>query len=127
LALGFLGHARSIDRFFAVKMNLAQSATPAVCPGPSCDHIANGAAAFVGFRPNRQISIHFKMLEAYHPDTMPPPMATGCGTAGLASFNTNVKPALNVCATMCHAGANQGAKNAMWLEPLAAPPACSIS
>ena len=110
----------SIDRYFSVKMNLAQSPTTPVCPGPSCDHIGNGAAAFVGFLPNREISIHFKALEAFHPDTMPPPMAVGCADAtGFASFKTKVIPAMTTCANQCHAGANQGAKNAMDLSNLA--------
>lgn len=108
-----------IDRFFSVKLNLAQSPTAPTCPGPSCSLIANGAAAFVGFRPNRQISISFKMLEAFHPDTMPPPAPTGCGTAGFASFLTNVKPVITTCQTQCHGGTNQGAKNAMDLSGLA--------
>lgn len=108
----------SIDRYFAVKMNLAQAMATPVCPGPSCDHIGAGAAAFVGFLPTREVSVHFKVLEAYHPDAMPPPAPVGCGTNGFASFKTNVIPALTGCANQCHAGANQGAKNAMDLSAL---------
>jgi len=109
----------SIDRFFAVKMNLATTTSPAVCPGPSCDHIGAGAAAFIGFAPSNKLSITFKVLEAYHPDATPPPAATGCGTMGFASFLANAKPNLQGCATQCHGGSNQGAKNAMDLSGLA--------
>ena len=108
----------NIDRFFAVKMNLAASATTPVCPGPSCDHIGAGAAAFVGFPPTNQLSISFKVLEAYHPDAMTP-VATGCGTMGFASFLANAKPALQTCATQCHGGSNMGAKNAVDMSGLA--------
>ena len=59
-----------LDRFFAVKLNLAQATAPVTCPpiGPSCDHIGPGAAAFVGFAPQNQLSISFQVIEAYHPD-----------------------------------------------------------
>ena len=109
----------SIDRFFAVKMNLAMTTTPAVCPGSSCDHIGAGAAAFIGFAPANKLSITFKVLEAFHPDATPPPAPTGCGTMGFASFLTNVKPNIQPCATMCHGGSNQGAKNALDMSGLA--------
>ncbi|MFT3699210.1 MAG: hypothetical protein QM831_39045 [Kofleriaceae bacterium] len=109
----------TLDRFFAVKMNLAQTTTTAVCPGPSCDHIGAGAAAFVGFPPSNKLSISFKVLEAYHPDATPPPAATGCGTNGFASFKTNVQPMMATCQQQCHGGTNAGAKNAMDLSGLA--------
>lgn len=109
----------TIDRFFAVKLNLAQTTSPAICPGPSCDHIGAGAAAFVGFPPTNQLSISFKVLEAYHPDSTPPPPPTGCGTMGFASFLTNVKPDLSTCQSMCHGGTNAGAKNALDMSGLA--------
>src|SRR5258705_2181383 len=92
----------TLDRFYAVKMNLAMPTGTRVCPGPSCDKILNGAAAFVGFKPTNQISIHFKVLEAYHPSTMPPPMTVGCAMNGFAAFQANAKAALQQCQTMCH-------------------------
>jgi len=107
------------DRFFAVKMNLAATTTPAVCPGPSCDHIGAGAAAFVGFSPANKLSITFKILDPFHDDATPPPPPTGCGTMGFASFLTNVKPAMQTCQQQCHGGTNAGAKNAMDLSGLA--------
>ena len=109
----------TIDRFFAVKMNLAATTTPAICPGPSCDHIGAGAAAFVGFAPSNKLSITFKVLEAYHPDSTPPAMSAGCGTMGFASFLANVKPSLQTCQAQCHGGGNQGAKNALDMSGLA--------
>jgi len=109
----------TIDRFFAVKMDLAAATTTPICPGPSCDHIGAGAAAFVGFPPQNQLSISFKVLDVYHPDTTPPPPPTGCGTMGFASFLTNVKPSLNTCMQMCHGGSNAGAKNALDMSGLA--------
>jgi hypothetical protein len=109
----------TIDRFFAVKMDLAATTTTPICPGPSCDHIGAGAAAFVGFPPQNQLSISFKVLDVYHPDSTPPPPPMGCGTMGFASFLTNVKPSLNTCMQMCHGGTNTGAKNALDMSGLA--------
>ena len=100
----------TIDRFFAVKMNLAMATGSVVCPGPSCDHIGNGAAAFVGFAPQNELSTHFKVLEAYHPNTMPPPVTVGCNAMGFASFKTNVVPVLSNCQSQCHGnGSGKGA------------------
>lgn len=109
----------SIDRFFAVKMNLAATTSPAVCPSPSCDHIGAGAAAFIGFAPANKLSITFKVLDPFHDDAAPPPPPTGCGTNGFASFLTNVKPVIQTCQQQCHGGTNAGAKNAMDLSGLA--------
>jgi hypothetical protein len=109
----------TIDRFFAVKMDLAATTTTPICPGPSCDHIGAGAAAFVGFPPQNQLSISFKVLDVYHPNSTPPPPPTGCGTMGFASFLANVKPSLNTCMQMCHGGSNAGAKNALDMSGLA--------
>src|SRR5262249_27029885 len=109
----------AIDRYFSTKLNLAMTTSNPVCPGPSCALIGAGASAFVCFIPNRQISIPSKALQAYHPDTMPRSMPTGCGTMGFASFKTNVVPQLQTCANQCHGGTNMGAKNAMDLSGLA--------
>lgn len=107
----------TIDRFFAVKLNLAPATAAVACPGPSCDHIGAGAAAFVGFPPQNRLSITFKVLEAQHATTTTPPPSAGCGTMGFASFLANVKPSIQPCATMCHA--NGSGKNAMDLSGLA--------
>ncbi len=109
----------TIDRFFAVKLNLAAATAAVSCPGPSCDHIGAGAAAFVGFPPQNRLSITFKVLEAAHPNNTVPVASAGCGTMGFASFLSSVKPDIQPCATMCHAGSNAGAKNAMDLSGLA--------
>lgn len=106
-----------LDRFYDVKLNLAASATPVTCPpiGPSCDHIGAGASVFHDFYPTNPITISFKVLSAYQNMAMPPPMAMGCDTAGLASFVQNVAPlmdAAGACKT-CHANENQGATAAM--------------
>ncbi len=109
----------TLDRFFAVKLNLAASPTVPTCPGASCDHIGAGAAAFVGFRADGKLSITFKALDPYHPDTTTPPPPSGCGTNGFAKFLADVKPVLTGTCTSCHGGANAGAKNAMDLSGLA--------
>jgi len=106
-----------LDRFYDVKLNLATSATPVTCPpiGPSCDHIGAGASVFHDFYPTNPITISFKVLSAYQTMAMPPPMATGCDAAGLASFVQNVEPLMdapNACAT-CHENQNGGATAAM--------------
>ncbi len=111
-----------LDRFFAVKMNLAPATGPVSCPpiGPSCDHIGPGAAAFVGFAPENELSISFLVIEAYHPDATMPPATVGCATNGFAAFIQNVKPQLmsGTC-TSCHGGQNNGATGAMDLTGLA--------
>jgi hypothetical protein len=106
-----------LDRFYDVKLNLATSATPVVCPpiGPSCDHIGAGASVFHDFAPTDPITISFKVLSAYMPSSTPPPAPTGCDTAGLAAFVKNVAPLMDAagsCKT-CHAGQNTGATAAM--------------
>ena len=106
-----------LDRFYDVKLNLAAAAAPVTCPpiGPSCDHIGAGASVFHDFTPTNPISISFKVLSAYQASSMPPPAPTGCDTAGLAAFVSNVAPlmdAAGACKT-CHAGENEGASAAM--------------
>lgn len=107
-----------LDRFFDVKLNLATASSVPVCPGPSCSKIGAGAAAFVSFDPNNQISLTFKKLEKFHVDDTTPPPVVGCGTKGFASFMTNVKPLMTLCAT-CHQGQNASATNNMDLTKLA--------
>src|SRR5580704_443382 len=101
-----------LDRFYNVQLNLAASAPPVTCPpiGPSCDHIGAGASVFHDFTPTNPISISFKVLSAYVPDSSPPPAPTGCDAAGLAAFVANVAPlmdAAGACKT-CHANQNEG-------------------
>ncbi|MFT3698539.1 MAG: hypothetical protein QM831_35670 [Kofleriaceae bacterium] len=107
-----------LDRYFDTKLNLAKTTTVPVCPGPSCDKVGAGAGAFVRFDPSNQVSITFKKLESFHPDTTTPPMTVGCGTKGFQSFLTNVKPLMTLCAT-CHQGQNTSATNNMDLTKLA--------
>lgn len=77
--------ADTIDRFFAVKMNLAANGT---------EMIAGGTAAFIGFVATDKITIHFKAVKGYQ--------AEGGGGGGggmggggckvLDSFKTNARP-----------------------------------
>jgi hypothetical protein len=108
----------SLDRFSAIKLNLAATTTTPICPGPSCDHIGPGAAIFIGFASANKLSITFKALEPVHPgDTPPPPM--GCGTNGFASFVNTMKPQLSGLCASCHGGSNTSATGAMDLTKLA--------
>lgn len=109
----------NFDRFSAIKLNLAATTANPICPGPSCDHIGAGAAAFVGFSSTNKLSITFKVLEKFHPDTATPPPPAGCGTNGFAKFLSTVKPVLTGLCAGCHGGGNAGAKGAMDLSGLA--------
>ena len=96
----------TLDRFFNVKMNLM--------PGTS-DSIGGGTAAFVGFPPQNQISIHFKAIDKYTADGS----GSGSGTTAasgcrqLAQFKTAALGPLNTNCASCHAGGDQNAKSAM--------------
>lgn len=103
----------TLDRFFNIKMNLMPSTS---------DSIGGGTAAFVGFDPNNQISIHFKAVDKYVAD------GSGSGSDGvaasgcrqLASFKTNAQGPLNTNCASCHAGtANASAKAAMDIDGIA--------
>jgi hypothetical protein len=108
----------NLDRFSEIKLNLAATTTPAICPGPSCDLIGEGAAIFVGFASANKLSITFKVLEPVHPGMTPPP-PTGCRTNGFASFLSTMKPQLTGLCASCHGGTNAGATGAMDLTGLA--------
>jgi hypothetical protein len=101
----------TIDRFFAVKMNLAAGATP------DQQQIAGGTAAFVGFQASDRLSIYFKAAKVYQDDGMPPAMQTGCKKltefkAVKAEFTTAVGGAAQNCG-QCHMGTNAGATSAL--------------
>ncbi len=114
------GIVDTVDRFGAVKLNLPASTTAAACPGPSCDHLGVGEALFVGFPSSNKISVSFRVIDKHRDDASTTTTVAGCGAAGLASFDTNVKPVLSPICASCHAGtANAGARNAMDLSKLA--------
>ncbi len=96
----------SIDRYFAVKMNLMASTE---------EQLAGGTAAFVGWNINDRISILFKTIKPFQPDGGG---GEGGGGGGggckvLASFKTNVVPRLQASCARCHGGADANAVSAM--------------
>jgi mono/diheme cytochrome c family protein len=101
----------TLDRFFSVKMNEMPSAAP--------DPIGGGTAAFVGFTPTNQVSIHFKVISKYMADSG---SGAGSGTTQsgcrqLASFKQNAQGPLNTNCASCHSGtANANAKAAMDID-----------
>lgn len=91
-----------IDRYFDLKLNQAAAMTT---------QLAGGTAQFTGFSGDDMLSIHFKALKAFKPDTTTKPQ-TGC--KDLAKFKANAAPALQANCTSCHAGnANANAKSTM--------------
>jgi hypothetical protein len=97
----------TLDRFFSVKMDEMPMAA---------DSIGGGTAAFVGFTPTNQVSIHFKVIGKYMSGS------GGTGTGGttvsgcrqLASFKQNAQGPLQTNCASCHAnGANGSAIAAM--------------
>jgi len=102
----------TLDRFFSVKMNEMPSAAP--------DSIGGGTAAFVGFNPTNQVSIHFKTISKYVPDSGTGGTTTQSGCRQLASFKQNAQGPLNTNCASCHAGtANPNAKSAMDIDGIA--------
>jgi hypothetical protein len=98
----------TLDRFFSVKLNIMPGATP--------EPIGGGTAAFINFTPTNQLTIHFKAVDRYRPDTGGPGPgtvgATGCKQ--LASFKTNARAPLQASCGSCHANQNNGnARGAM--------------
>ncbi len=95
----------TLDRFFSVKLNMM--------PGAMAEPIGGGTAAFINFVPTNQLTIHFKVVDRYRPDSDTGGGGTGAGASGckqLASFKTNARgPLQNSCGN-CHA--NQGNGNA---------------
>jgi hypothetical protein len=96
-----------LDRYNATKINLMAAET---------SQIEGGTASFADFAPNNPISLHFKVVQAYQPDTTPP-AAGGCKV--LASFKQNAQQLMQTnCANACHGGANTNAQSAMNLMGL---------
>jgi hypothetical protein len=102
----------TIDRFFAVKMDLMASGTGS---------IGGGTAAFTGFAPvvGAQLKIAFKVVDKFRPDQAGGGN-TGGGCKDLNSFKTNVIPVMNVTlagagnnCSGCHLGQNANATAAM--------------
>lgn len=105
----------SIDRFFDVKLDLMANAT---------DYVDGGTAAFLGFVPTDQISIHFKAVKPYQdPNAMTgggggtTTGATGCRQ--LAMFKTATQGQLQTNCASCHAGGNANATSAMNISNIA--------
>jgi hypothetical protein len=103
----------SIDRFFNVKMNLMANDT---------QPIAGGVASFNGFMATNKISIHFKVVSAYKPDTGGGGGGGGAnlGCKDLPSFKANAQQLFAAPAggagqscLSCHGGQNGNATSAM--------------
>lgn len=95
----------TIDRFFNVKMNLMANLD---------EQIAGGTAAFVGFVATDKISIHFKSIKAFQPETGPDPGTGGPGGCkDLTSFKANAAPRFAASCLSCHGGQNNNATSAM--------------
>lgn len=100
----------TLDRFFNIKVNME--------PGAAAQQIGGGTAAFINFTPTNELSIHFKVVDRYRPDT-----GEGGGTGGttgstgckqLESFKTNARAPLQNSCGGCHANAgNANARGAM--------------
>jgi cytochrome c553 len=98
----------TLDRFFNVKMNLMA--------GAAASPINGGTAAFINFSPNNQITIHFKVVDRYRPDTGGGGGGgmTAAGCKALAQFKANAKTPLQNSCGSCHANAgNANARGAM--------------
>jgi hypothetical protein len=101
----------TLDRFFNIKLNLMASAAGA---------IGGGTAAFVGFVPTNDMTIHFKVVDKYKMDGG---TGSGSGSGGvtgckkLPEFKANAQAQLNAACASCHAGGgNASAKSAMDID-----------
>ena len=95
-----------IDRYFATKLNVkAGTTTP----------IDGGTEDFLGFAATDMIAIHFKVIQAYKPDTTGT-TPTGCKV--LPTFKANAQTQLSTNCASCHAGANATAQAAMDLAKI---------
>lgn len=96
-----------IDRYFATKLNVKAGATTP---------LDGGTEDFIGFVPTDNLAIHFKVIQAYKPDTTST-VPTGCKV--LPTFKANAQNQLNTNCASCHAGGNATAKAAMDLTGIA--------
>jgi len=95
-----------IDRYFALKFNIGPGKTSTV---------GGGTEDFIGFAPTDMISLHFKLLSTFKPDT------GGTKTDGckvVDKFTTNAMPELTKNCTSCHSGQNTTATAAMDLTTI---------
>ena len=86
----------TIDRYYATTMNLMATVT---------EQIEGGTASFGGFAPTDPVTIHFKTVKIYQPDTMTP-VGGGGGCKVLDSFKTNARAGFQNSCASCHANAN---------------------
>jgi cytochrome c553 len=102
-----------IDRFYNVKLNLMGNATG--------EQIQGGYASFPLFKPNAKISVLFKIVKAYQPETPGGPGGGGGGgckklddfkTSARALFAQPAGGAAQSCLS-CHGGQNGNATSAM--------------
>ena len=105
----------TIDRFFNVKINSMANTTTM---------IGGGTAAFIGFTATDKMSIHFKVLKPYQPDSGMGGGGgggdNGGGCKALASFKANAQALFSApvagagqSCRGCHAGTNGNATSAM--------------
>lgn len=89
----------TIDRYYATTMNLMASVT---------EQIDGGTASFGGFSASDPITIHFKAVKIFQPDTPDPgdPAGGGGGCKVLDSFKTNARAGFQSNCASCHANAN---------------------
>jgi hypothetical protein len=105
----------TLDRFFNVKMNLMAGEMPSP--------ISGGTAAFINFSPNNQLTIHFKVIDRFRPDSGGGGggMTTNTGCKSLTTFKANARGPLQTGCASCHANAgNANARGAMDLTGIAA-------
>jgi hypothetical protein len=105
----------TFDRFFNVKMNLKPTDMPA--------QIGGGIAPLIGFTPTNQLTITFKVVDKYRPDTGGGGGGGGGGQVGckqVASFIANARGPLQNSCQGCHANAgNANARSAMDITGIA--------
>jgi hypothetical protein len=104
-AEGAVEAADPIDRYYALKLNLA---------GGMTQPLDGGTATFVGFPAANQLELHFKVITPYKPED---PATGGTTTAGgckdLASFKMNAATQMQTSCGSCHNGNDVNAKSAM--------------
>jgi hypothetical protein len=104
----------TLDRFFSIKLNMMPNATP--------EPIGGGTAAFINFSPTNQLTIHFKVVDKYRPDTGGGGGGGGgaAGCKAMPQFTANARGPLQQRCAGCHANANNGnARGAMDITGIA--------